>query len=117
VRERGPLETILLATGSEVQHAVAAAAQLGPGARVVSLPCWEAFERQDRAYRDEVLPPTCRRRVSIEAGVTHGWERWVGDGGRAIGIDRFGASAPGHVVFEKLGVTAQAVVDAARALG
>jgi transketolase len=116
VRETAALETVLIATGSEVQHAVAAAARLGPGTRVVSLPCWEAFARQDRAYRDDVLPPGCRRRVSIEAGVTYGWERWVGDGGRAIGIDRFGASAPGHVVFEKLGITAQAVVDAVRGL-
>jgi len=116
VRESAPLTTVLIATGSEVQLAVAAAQQLGGGTRVVSMPCWTRFERQDAAYRESVLPPSCRRRVSVEAGVTLGWERWVGMDGRSVGIDRFGASAPGNVVFEKLGVTVQAVVDAARSL-
>ncbi len=117
VKETAALERILIATGSEVSLAVAAAKELGGGTRVVSLPCWERFERQDAAYQDEVLPPSCTARVSIEAGVTLGWRAWVGSRGKAIGIDRFGASAPGGLVMEKLGITAQAVVDAARALG
>ena len=116
VRETAALETILIATGSEVQHAVAAAKELGAGTRVVSLPCWTRFAREDAAYRESVLPKACRRRVSIEAGVTLGWERWIGTEGHAIGIDRFGVSAPGPEVMEKLGITARAVVDAVKSL-
>jgi transketolase len=116
VRETGPLERILMGTGSEVQHAVAAARELGAGTRVVSLPCFTRFERQPRAYQDEVLPPSCVRRVSIEAGVSFGWQKFVGSAGRSIGIDRFGSSAPGDVVMEKFGITAAAVVAAARTL-
>jgi transketolase len=117
VRETAALSTIFLATGSEVQLAVAAAKEIGPGARVVSMPCWSRFSRQDAAYRESVLPASCRRRVSVEAGVTLGWERWIGMDGRSVGIDRFGASAPGNVVFEKRGITVQAVVEAAKSLG
>jgi transketolase len=84
--------------------------------RVVSLPCWELFFEQDDAYRDEVLPPSVRARVSVEAGVTFGWERWVGEEGISIGVDRFGASAPGPRVLEELGVTTDAVADAVRRL-
>jgi transketolase len=116
VRETAPLERILIGTGSEVQHAVAAARELGAGTRVVSLPCFTRFDRQPRAYQDEVLPPSCTKRVSIEAGVTFGWQRFVGNAGRAIGIDAFGASAPGDVVMEKRGITAAAVVAAAKML-
>jgi transketolase len=116
VRETAPLDTIVIASGSEVQHAVAAARDLGPGTRVVSLPCFSRFERESVAYRDSVLPPSCERRVSIEAGVTLGWQKWVGARGRALGIDRFGASAPGDVVMEKMGMTKDAVVAAARTL-
>jgi transketolase len=116
VRETAPLERILMGTGSEVQHAVAAARELGAGTRVVSLPCFTRFDRQPRAYQDEVLPPSCVKRVSIEAGVTFGWQKFVGSAGRSIGIDRFGASAPGDVVMEKFGITAAAVVAAARML-
>jgi transketolase len=116
LRETGPLERILIGTGSEVQHAVAAARELGAGTRVVSLPCFTRFERQPRAYQDEVLPPSCTKRVSIEAGVTLGWQKFVGPAGRTIGIDMFGASAPGDVVMEKRGITAAAVIAAARAL-
>jgi transketolase len=116
VRETGPLTTILIGTGSEVQHCVAAAQELGNGVRVVSLPCFTRFERQSRAYQDEVLPPSCTRRVSIEAGVTLGWQKFVGPTGRSIGIDMFGASAPGDVVMEKRGITAAAVVAAVRSL-
>jgi transketolase len=116
VRESAPLDTILIGTGSEVQHAVAAARELGAGTRVVSLPCFTRFERQTRAYQDEVLPPSCTRRVSIEAGVTFGWQKFVGPSGRSIGVDAFGASAPGNVVMEKRGITAAHLAAAARSL-
>ena len=110
----GDLDVVLVAAGSEVQHCVAAAATLrseGIGARVVSLPCWEQFERQTDEYRHSVLPPGVPA-VSIEAGSTLGWARYATV---TLGIDRFGASAPGNVVMEKLGMTDDAVAAAARA--
>jgi transketolase len=111
----GRPDAVLIGTGSEVSLAVEAQQLLrarGVRARVVSMPCWELFEQQDRAYRDEVLPPAVRARVSVEAGVTLGWHRWIGDEGEAIGIDgRFGASAPGPIVMEKLGFTAEDVAQ------
>ncbi len=84
--------------------------------RVVSMPCWEFFEKQPQAYRDEVLPPSVTARLSIEAGVTLGWQKWVGDRGGSIGVDRFGASAPGEVVMKKLGFTVEHVVERAKGL-
>jgi transketolase len=114
LRESGPLSTILLASGSELQHAMAAAAELGEGVRVVSMPCFELFDRQGADYRDSVLPPSCTRRIAIEAGVTGLWWKYVGSAGKVIGIDRFGLSAPGAVVFSELGITREAVVAAAR---
>jgi transketolase len=114
LKEKGALKTILMATGSELQHAVEAAKQLGDGVRVVSLPCFERFDRQSQAYRDEVLPPSCTTRISIEAGVTGLWWRYVGTQGKVLGIDRFGISAPGNVVMKELGMTAEAVVKAAK---
>ena len=116
VKETAPLETILLATGSELQLALAAAKKLGAGTRVISLPCFERFERQPQSYRDEVLPPSCRRRVAVEAGVTDLWYRFVGLDGKVVGIDRFGLSAPGNEVMEVLGVTTDAVVAAVQSL-
>ncbi len=116
VRESAPLELILLAAGSEVQHAVAAAKELGAGVRVVSLPSFERFARQSAEYREEVLPSAVRRRVAIEAGVTALWHQWVGPEGTILGIDRFGISAPGGTVMKELGMTAEHVVAAARAL-
>ncbi|HEY0991365.1 MAG TPA: transketolase [Kofleriaceae bacterium] len=110
-------DAIIIATGSEVWVALAARDELakaGVSARVVSLPCWELFEAQPDSYRDSVLPPALHRRVSVEAGVTFGWREYIGDRGIAIGIDRYGASAPGEVVLEKLGITAAAVVEAVR---
>jgi transketolase len=107
-------DAIVLATGSELSIALEAARSLEPNTRVVSLPCWELFAEQDAAYRDEVLPPAVHARVSIEAGITFGWERWVGEDGVSIGVDRFGASAPGPRVYEELGITADAVADAVR---
>ena len=112
-------DVILIATGSELQLAFAAAealeADASPiSARVVSLPCWEAFEAQDEAYRESVLPREVRRRVTIEAGATTGWERYAGDDGALIGIDHFGASAPAGTIFAKLGFSAERVTDVAR---
>jgi transketolase len=89
----------------------------GVRARVVSMPCWELFEKQDAAYRDDVLPPDVRARVSVEAAETFGWERWVGDEGDIIGIhNRFGASAPGATVLENYGFTAENVAKRVSAL-
>ena len=116
IQESAPLELILIGTGSEVQHAVAAARELGPGTRVVSLPCFSRFERQPADYREAVLPAACERRVSIEAGVTFGWRAFVGTRGRMVGIDRFGASAPGDVLMEEFGMTKAAIVLAAGTL-
>jgi len=115
-REGGALERIIIGTGSELQLALAAADRLSAGTRVVSLPSMEVFARQPRAYQDEVLPPSCERRVSVEAGVTLPWGRYVGAKGKAVGTDRFGLSAPGDTVMRELGVTVEAVVDAARAI-
>ncbi len=114
LKETGALTTILLATGSELQYAMAAAAELGNGVRVVSMPCFERFERQSADYRESVLPKSCTKRVSIEAGVTDLWWKYVGTEGKAIGIDRFGMSAPGDVVFKELGITKDHVVAAAK---
>jgi len=108
---------ILIATGSELQLAMAAAEAVeedGIPARVVSLPCWEAFEQQPEAYRNEVLPPAVKRRLSIEAGASFGWERWVGDEGAIVGIDHFGASAPAGTIFEHLGFTPDRITELAR---
>ena len=110
---------ILIATGSEVHIALQAGIALerkGISARIVSLPSWELFEAQPAAYRNEVLPPNLTVRISIEAGVPLGWRQYVGLTGTAIGIPRFGASAPGNVVYEKLGLTVQHVVDEAQKL-
>ena len=113
----GQPDVILIGTGSEVQLAVEAAEMLaadGVAARVVSMPSWELFAEQDAGYRNEVLPLDVPNRVSVEAGTTFGWERHVGIDGESIGLDRFGASAPAPVLFEEFGITADAVVDAAR---
>lgn len=116
VKETGPLTTILLGAGSEVQYAIAAAKTLGAGVRVVSVPSFERFDAQPQAYKDEVLPPSVRKRVAIEAGVSDLWYKYVGLDGKVVGIDRFGLSGPGNKVFEKLGITAQSVIDAANSL-
>jgi transketolase len=113
----GTPSLIYIATGSELQLAFAAAEALesdGIPTRVVSLPCWERFDAQDQAYRDDVLPPDVGRRVSIEIGVTLGWERWVGDEGAMIGLDHFGASAPAGTIFEHFGFNAERVADVGR---
>jgi len=115
-KETGPLELILLATGSELQHALKASEELGAGTRVVSMPCFERFERQDAAYKESVLPNAVRKRVSIEAGVSDPWFRFVGLDGKTVAVDRFGLSAPGPKVMETLGMTADKVVQTARSL-
>jgi transketolase len=116
----GTPDAIVIATGSEVSVSIDAQARLaerGVRARVVSMPCWSIFEAQEQAYRDEVLPPTVVARVSVEAGVTLGWRRWVGDAGAMIGIDgRFGASAPGGTVMKNLGFTPEHVAEQTMAL-
>ena len=117
--KNGKVDTILIATGSEVGLAVEAAIVLegeGVGVRVVSMPCTNLFDRQPLAYRDGVLPPTVRKRVAIEAGVTDFWRKYVGLDGHVVGIDTFGASAPAEVLFKHFGFTVQAVVDAVKSL-
>lgn len=116
LRETAPLTHILISCGSELQHVMAAAKVLGPNVRVVSIPSMERFDRQSAEYREEVLPAACRRRVSIEAGVTALWHKYVGPEGKTLGIDRFGLSAPGGTAMKELGITAEAVIAAARAL-
>ena len=107
---------ILIASGAEMALALGARERLeanGIPTRVVSLPSWHLFQLQEESYRNEVLPPEIRARVSIEAGSTFGWERWIGSYGQSIGLNRFGASAPASVLFAELGFTVDAVVKAA----
>ncbi len=115
-KETASLDLILMGAGSELQWALEASKTLGPGTRVVSMPCFARFDRQPAAYRDEVLPRGCRRRVSVEATVSQTWARYVGLDGASIGIDRFGLSAPGGQAMKELGMTAEHVVEVASAL-
>ena len=111
-----PPDVILIGTGSEVHIALEAGKLLQASdvsARVVSMPSWELFDAQPEDYRNSVLPPDIKARVSIEAGMPLGWERYVGSEGVAIGLERFGASAPGKVIYEQLGLTAQRMTDEA----
>jgi transketolase len=115
----GAPELLLLATGSEVWIALEAAKRLqdeGISTRVVSMPCWELFEKQPVEYRDSVLPPETEARLSVEAGVGLGWWKWVGQEGDVLSLERFGASAPGTTVLEKLGFTPENVIARAQAL-
>merc|ERR1712232_1407552 len=102
-KESADLDMIILATGSEVQHALKVAADL-PGARVVSMPCFEAFERQSSQYKEEILPSACTKRIAIEAGITGLWYKYAS---KVVGVDRFGFSAPGNIVMKELGMTAE----------
>lgn len=115
-KETSALEVIILASGSELNVALDAAKTLGAGARVVSMPCMERFERQEAAYREEVLPSSFRKRVSIEAGISDPWFRYVGLDGKTVAIDRFGLSAPGSTVLKELGMTAENVVKTTQSL-
>jgi transketolase len=113
----GSPDVILIGTGSEVQLAVAARDMLekeGIATRVVSMPSWELFAAQPADYREQVLPAAVRARVAVEAASAFGWERYVGDDGAVVGIDHFGASAPGAVVMEKFGFTPENVAQHAR---
>jgi transketolase len=116
-REKGKLDLIIMSCGSELQHALAAAKELGDGVRVVSVPCFERFNREPSEYREEVLPKSCRKRVAIEAGVTEIWYQYVGLDGKVVGLHDFGLSAPGAEVMKERGIDAQHVIDAAKSLG
>jgi len=116
LRDYGTPEVILMASGSEVSLVLEAAQKLadeGKGVRVVSFPSWELFEKQDEAYRESVLPKNIQKRLAVEAGATLGWERYAAS---VIGIDRFGASAPAKVIFERLGFTVENVVEQSKKL-
>lgn len=117
--KKGKPDAIIMATGSEVVIALDALAMLeesGVKARVVSMPCWELFDEQDEAYQEAVLPSEVPYRVSIEAGVTSGWQKYIGQIGIAIGVDKFGASAPYETVYAEYGLTATAVAEAVASL-
>jgi transketolase len=110
-------DVLLIATGSELQYAITAQQMLaaeGIGTRVVSMPCMEWFDEQEEGYRDQVLPPTVKARVAVEAGVAMPWHRFVGDHGEVISLEHFGASADWQTLFREFGFTAEAVADAAR---
>jgi len=112
-------ELILISTGAEVPLTLQAGRTLaaeGTRVRVVSMPCMDLFEEQSREYRDEVLPPAVRARLAVEPGASISWGKWVGLDGDVVGLDRFGASAPGATVLEKLGFTVENVLARARAL-
>jgi len=115
----GTPDVILISRGSEVhiaREAYQALAAEGVKARLVSMPSWNLFDKQDAAYRESVLPRSVTRRVAIEAGVTLGWDRYVGPDGVIIGLDRFGGSAPYEVLYRQFGLTSEAVLKAARDL-
>lgn len=115
----GEPDIILIGTGSEVSLVLDAAKQLkekGVKARVVSMPCWELFDDQDAEYKSKVLPPSVKKRLAVEAGITQGWHRYVGFEGDVIGIDHYGASAPGGTVFKQFGFTVENVVERAMVL-
>jgi transketolase len=115
-KETGKLNLIILSCGSEMQHALAAAKELGESVRVVSMPCFERFNREPQEYREEVLPNECRRRIAIEAGVTEIWYQYVGLDGKVVGLHEFGLSAPGPEVMKERGIDAQHVIEAAKSL-
>ena len=115
--EGGLPDVVLVGTGSEVQVAVAARdllAEDGIRARVVSMPCREWFDAQEPAYRESVIPPTVKARVSVEAGIAQGWREIVGDHGRIVSIETYGASADYARIYQEYGITGEAVADAAR---
>ncbi len=115
----GQPELILMASGTEVGLIVEAGARLaaeGVNLRLVSFPSWELFESQAQSYRQQVLLPVVKARLAVEAGVAQGWERWVGDAGTTITLDRFGASAPYERIYQELGFTADHIIEVARSL-
>jgi transketolase len=113
----GTPQVLLMASGSEVPLIIEAGESLhaeGLGVRLISFPSWELFAEQDEAYRRDVLLPQVRARVAIEAGSPLGWERWVGDAGEILGLNRYGVSAPYEQAYEYLGLTSERVIEAAR---
>merc|ERR1712217_130383 len=116
LKETSPIKMIILATGSELQLAMDAARELGSAVRVVSMPCFERFDRQDAAYKMDVLPANVTVRMAIEAGVSDIWHKYVGLAGKVIGTDQFGFSAPGCTVMDAFGINAKNLVDVAPAM-
>lgn len=117
--ENGTPDAIIIATGSEIPLAIEAAEKLeqdGTKVRIVSMPSWELFEKQDAAYKSQVLPDTVTARVAVEAGCSQGWDRYIGSAGAMVGIDSFGASAPFQVLFEKFGITTENVIAKVKAV-
>ena len=114
----GDPELIIIGSGSEVEISLAAARELAPtrNVRVVSMPSWELFEKQSLEYRESVLPPACRKRLAVEAGVTLGWDKYVGEEGTVIGLDRFGLSAPYKALAQEFGFTVANVIQTAEGL-
>ncbi|CAM9174940.1 unnamed protein product [Pylaiella littoralis] len=110
-KEEGDLELIILAAGSEVQHAISAAETLGKGVRVVSVPSMYRFDKQSADYKEEVLPSSCTKRVAMEAGVSGLWYKYVGLDGKVVGVDKYGMSAPGDIVMKEYGMTADNLVE------
>ena len=107
-------ELILMASGSEVSLIIEAGIRLtseGVNVRLVSFPSWELFKAQEESYQNQVFPPEIKARLSVEAGVSQGWERWVGDSGECISIEKFGASAPYKVIFENYGLTVDNIIS------
>ncbi len=115
-KETEELDTILLAAGSEVQFAVGAAEELGPGTRVVSMPCMSIFDKQSDEYKEEVLPKSITKRIAMEAGVSGLWYKYVGLDGKVLGVDRFGFSAPGDITFRELKMTTDDLVSTVKSM-
>lgn len=115
-KETQKLEQIIISTGSELQHAINAAKELSKGTRVVSMPCFERFDRQSKDYQESVLPKDCKKRVAIEAGTTGLWYRYVGSEGKVIGIDHFGLSGPGAQIMKEFGITAESIINEIKSL-
>ena len=115
----GKVDVILIGTGSEVSVVVDAQAKLaeeGIGARVVSMPSWQLFDKQPLDYQESVLPPDITARVAVEAGISMGWQKYVGDKGQVVSLDHYGASAPYQILMEKFGFTADNVAACAKAV-
>ena len=115
-KEEGPLKAIIIASGSEVGLAWKAAEELGAGIRVVSVPSTNIFDRQSAAYKEEVLPRSCTKRVAVEAGVSSPWWKYVGLDGKVVSVERVGFSAPGDIVFKELGMTVENVVKTVKSI-
>jgi len=113
-KETGDLKLIIMAAGSEVQHAMDAAKTIGDGVRVVSMPCMDIFNRQTDAYKKEVFPDSCRKRVAMEAGVGAFWHQYTGLDGKVLSVEKFGMSAPGDIVFKEYGMTADHLTKACK---